>query len=127
MHSSSNLAPPPFIRAACATPFKRTSVSRPDVRFRTAGGLATRDQWVRRDRKGLGPTQRDTGCDCFLRSSGCDTSGLYRLAHGTGLNPNKNQSALPDVYRLQCGTEINAVTGGGGGGGASNGQVAVSG
>ena len=77
MHSSSNLVPPPLIRTASATPFNMTSVSRPDVPFRTASGLATSDHQVRRDQKELGPTQRNTGCKWFLLSSGCNTSGWY--------------------------------------------------
>ena len=30
-----------------------------------------------------------SGCDLFLLSCGCDSSGCYQAAHGTGLIPNE--------------------------------------
>ena len=42
-----------------------------------AGRPATRARPVRRDQKGLEPTESDTGCSWSRLSDGCDSGGHY--------------------------------------------------
>ena len=46
---------------------------------------------VTRDQKGLDLTALDMGCNRFRLNCGCDSSGYYRVAHGTALILNETQ------------------------------------
>ena len=46
---------------------------------------------VTRDQKVLDLTAPDMGCNWFLLSCSCDSSGYYRVARGTALIPNETQ------------------------------------
>ena len=46
---------------------------------------------VARDEKELDLIAPDGACTLFLLSCGCDSSGYYRVAHGTALIPNEAQ------------------------------------
>ena len=67
---------------------KRTLHQR--VLFQTR--LAASVRPIRHDPTELGPTESCTWCSWSLLSFGCDSSGYYRVAHGTGLSPNETQS-----------------------------------
>ena len=56
---------------------------------------------VTRDKKKLDLTAPDRGCSFFLLSFGCDSSGYYRMAHGTA--PIPKWVPLPDASGTSAG------------------------
>ena len=78
------------------------------LRMKWGIGLGTSVREVTRDKKELDLTALDRGCGLFLLSFGCDSSGYYRLAHGTALIPNRNSVPLPDASGTSDGEFKNA-------------------